>query len=84
MSLKMDIVAKINEVSVKFVELSALVDQIVEPVDPSEQIALLTAQVAALQADVAAKEVVIADQAAKLTAANEIFKQGDALIEDPA
>lgn len=77
MSLKMDIVAKIAE-------LSALVEQIVEPVDPSEQIALLTAQVETLQAAVAAKEVIIAEQAAKLLAANEIFKQGDALIADPA
>ncbi len=84
MSLKMDIVAKINEVSVKAVELSALVDQIVEPVDPSEQIAQLTAQVTALQADVAAKEVIITEQASKLSAADALFKQGDALIVDPA
>lgn len=75
MSLKQDIQAKI-------VELSALVDSIVEPVDPSEQIAQLTAQVASLQADVAAKEVIIADQGAKLAEMDLLAKRIDAIQPD--
>lgn len=75
MALKADIQTKI-------VELSALVDQIVEPIDPSEQIALLQAQIDALQADVAAKEVVITEQLAKLQAMDQLAKQIDAVQPD--
>lgn len=68
MSLKSDIVAKIAE-------LSTLVDSIVEPVDPSEQIAQL-------QAEIVAKDAVIADQASKLAQADLLAKQIDALSPD--
>lgn len=68
MSVKSDIVAKIAE-------LSALVDMIVEPVDPSQQIA-------ELQAQIVAKDAIIAEQAAKLASADLLAKQIDAAIPD--
>lgn len=75
MSVKSDIIAKIAE-------LAALADQIVEAIDPSEQIAQLQAQVAALQVEAAAKDLIIADQAMKLAAVDLLAKQIDAAIPD--
>lgn len=74
--LKQDILNKLAEVV-------ALVYQIVED-DSAAQIAALQAQVLDLQGQLAAKEAELVDVKAKLAEANALFKQGDALIDDPA
>lgn len=77
MSLKEEIVQKVSE-------LGVLVAQIVEPVDPSQQIAELLAQVADLTAQLAAKNDEIVILKAKLLEVDQAVKAVDALIEDPA
>jgi uncharacterized protein involved in exopolysaccharide biosynthesis len=77
MSLKDEIVQKVSE-------LGALVAQIVEPVDPNQQIAELQAQVADLTNQLAVKNDEIVVLKAKLAEVDQAVKAVDALIEDPA
>jgi hypothetical protein len=66
---------QVAAVSASFDAMIAAVEALDE--GSSEEVLLLRAQIVE-------KDAVIAAQAVKLSEANAIFKQGDALIEDPA